>query len=67
MKLDYKKVDLILARKQMMIKELSQLSGIAESALVKIKKGKQIPRPATIGKIAKALDVDVTELIEQED
>ncbi len=67
MKLDNSKLSIALARKQFTARTLSELSGITESALTKIKTGKQIPRPITIGKIAKALEVDVTELIEQED
>lgn len=67
MKLDNTKLSIALARKQLTSKKLSELSGVAESLLTKIKSGKQIPRPITIGKIAKALEVDVTELIEQED
>lgn len=66
MKLDNSKLSIALARKQITARTLSELSGITESALTKIKTGKQIPRPITIGKIAKALEVDVTELIEQE-
>ena len=46
--------------------ELKKEAAISDVTLYKIQKGTQNPRPATIGRIAKALGVDVTELIEQE-
>jgi len=45
--------------------ELSKLSGINKVTLTRIRKERQEPKPKTVGKIAKALNVDVTELIEE--
>ena len=66
MKINLFKLNVILARKEMAITELSKISGIPSSTLTKITTGKQAPRPITVGRIAKALDVDVLEIVEQE-
>lgn len=67
MKINLFKLDIILARKEIPMCKLAKLSGISSSMLTKIKTGKQLARPITIGKIAKALDVDVLEIVDQED
>lgn len=66
MKLDPKKLQFLMAVKCMEVKKLSKISGLHECTISKIKIGSQNAKPVTIGKIAKALEVDVTELIEQE-
>ena len=43
--------------------ELAQKAGITMEALRNIRKGKSIPKPATVGKIARALNVNVQEII----
>lgn len=48
----------------MMVKELCEKVPISYNSLWNIRKGKSEPRPATIGKIAKALNVSVSDLIE---
>ena len=58
------KLKLHLANEGMLLKELCQKSGIAETTLRKIRQGKCISKPATIGKIAKALNVRVEDLID---
>lgn len=64
MKLDVKRLHLELARLCLSKKELCDLSGVDVVTLSRIINGSQNPRPATIGRIAKALGVDVTELLE---
>lgn len=66
MKIDKLKLETIMAEKGFQIKDLSEKTGIHEATISKIKNGIQKPRPITIGKIAKGLDVYITELIEQE-
>lgn len=57
------KLDLALARAQMPISRLRQ--GTSPHTLRKIQRGEDI-RPATLGRIAQALGVDVTDLIDME-
>jgi len=67
MKINKTKLDLILAKKCMGVLELAEISNVAKAILYKIGKPGTNLRPSSVGKIAKALEVDVTELIEQED
>lgn len=67
MKINKAKLDLILAKKCMGVLELAEISNVAKAILYKIGKPDANLRPISVGKIAKALEVDVTELIEQED
>ena len=53
-----------LARNCMTLKDLSVKSGVNTVTLARIKNGSQEPQPATIGKIAKALNITVEALIE---
>lgn len=46
------------------MKELSEVSGVNVTTLSRINKGKQKPSMKTIGRIAKALKVDVEELVD---
>lgn len=55
-----------LAKNCMTYSELSSKSGISRITIQKIINNKVDARPITIGKIAKALNVDVEELIETE-
>lgn len=64
MKLNTNKLLLAMAKSCMTITELSEHSTISRPALTKIITGKSNPKPATIGKIAKALNVKVEYLIE---
>lgn len=64
MKLDANKFMMILAEKQITLKDLCEESGIGVSTLQKVRKG-NTPRPATIGRIAKALGVDVQDIIQE--
>lgn len=64
MKLDKMKLDLAMASKAYSAKELSQKCGVSQVTITRITKGVQKARPGTVGKIAKALEVPVTDIIE---
>ena len=64
MKLDRKKFELARARACIGSKDLEK-AGIPKGTLCRIMGGNEC-RPETIGKLAKALGVDVTEIIETE-
>lgn len=64
MRIDAKKYNLLLANEAMSVKELADLSGINEVTLCRVKNGLQAARPQTLGKIAKALNCRVEDLIE---
>lgn len=55
---------LAMANKCMTISELSIQSNVSRVTLTKFTTGKSNLRPATIGKIAKALNVKVEDIIE---
>ncbi len=61
--IDTKKYNLLLANNSMSVKELSELSGVAEVTLCRIRSGVQVARPQTLGKIAKALNCKVEDFI----
>lgn len=67
MKIDNEKLTLLLAEKQVNLKDLCEDAGVGVTTLQRIRKGLTIPRPATIGKIAKALGVDVKDIIREGD
>ena len=67
MKIDNEKLIIALANNGMMLKDLCAKAPLSEIALRDIRQGKSNPRPATIGKIAKALNVSVEEIIVKED
>lgn len=63
-KINIKKLDLLIAKMGMSIKEFSKYSHINETTLCRIRNGKQVPSIKTIGKLAKALKVEPEEIIE---
>lgn len=63
MKINNQKLDMILARRCMSRCDLRD--GTSPQTLMRIKKGFDV-KPKTAGRIALALGVDVTEIIEQE-
>jgi len=65
MKLDKAKYKLALARACLTPAELCEKADLPRPSLNNATKGRGI-RPATLGKIARALGVDVTEIMEQE-
>lgn len=66
MKIDMKKIDLLMAKKCLSSEQLSKVTGVSQVSIARFRKGTQEPRPKTVGKIAKALNVSVEELIEYE-
>lgn len=64
MKINKEKFEILLAEKCMTITELVKTIKTDNSVITKINKGFDKFRPATVGKIAKALNVSVVELLE---
>lgn len=64
MKVNFQKLQLAMANKAYSAKELSEKCGVSQVTITRITRGVQDARPQTVGKIAKALDVSVTEIIE---
>ena len=63
MYINKEKLDIILARKIMTIKRLSVESGVSIVTIIRIRNGTQKARPETIGKIAKVLGCDVSDIV----
>lgn len=66
MKLDPHKLAIAQARACMTSQELCERAELSKTGLSLIRHGSQAPRPQTIGRLAKALDVPVEELIAKE-
>lgn len=64
MKINKKKLETAMAQNCISILELADISNVSRTVLFRIGKENGNLRPITVGKIAKALGVDVTELIE---
>lgn len=64
MKINKEKFEILLAENCMTITELVKTIKTDNSVITKINKGFNKFRPATVGKIAKALNVSVVELLE---
>lgn len=67
MRIDPNKIDLIMARKQLSVETVCASGMIPKETFKQAKNQKRNPKPATIGRIASALGVDVTEIIESGD
>lgn len=65
MKTNRRKLELAMARACMNTEDLQKAAEMPRPSLNNVISGKSA-RPATIGRIAKALNVDVTEIIEEE-
>ena len=63
MKVDKRKLDIAMARAQLSREDLAKKAGIPVPTLCTVMQRKSC-RPVTIGRIAAALGVDVTEIIE---
>ena len=63
MKVHKEKVHLELARSCMSLRDLSMLSGVPIATITAVIGGRNA-RPETLGRIARALGVDVTEIME---
>ena len=66
MKIDKKAVQLAMARACLNRRELSEKAGVPEPTLQGMISRRSV-RPATLGKIARALGVDPLEIMEQEE
>lgn len=66
LKLDRKKLDLAMARKCYNLTDLVKKSNICYSSIVKISGNRMALTTRTLGKIAKALDVEPAELIKDD-
>lgn len=64
MKFDENKLFLLMAERELNPYDLCKSSGVSYQAYLRISKGQTKPKPATIGKIAKALNVNVKDLLE---
>jgi DNA-binding Xre family transcriptional regulator len=64
MQLNRKKLDLALASNCYNLRDLKQAAGVSNSTITKILGGRMPLQPKTLGKIAKALNVRVEDLIE---
>lgn len=64
LKVDSNKLILTIANKGYSAVELSKESGVNQVTISRIKAGTQEPRPQTLGKIARALEVKVEDLLE---
>lgn len=65
MKTDLKKMELAMARACMNIPDIAKASGIPVQTINNLRKRNSV-RPATLGKIAKALGVDPADLIKED-
>lgn len=66
MKLNLKIIKLLQARKCLSINDLVELTGLSRPSISRAFNGKTNPPPKTVGLIAKALNVDVTDIITDE-
>lgn len=64
MKINNSKLEIAMGNAVIGTKQLSEMTGIAQETIARIKNGKQNPKPITLGKIAKALNVKVEDLVE---
>lgn len=66
MKIDVKKLEMALANAGMNNSQVARQADITRCTLINAKKGKNV-RPYVIGNIAKALGVEIDEIIEKDD
>lgn len=64
MKLNNHNLQILMAEKIITVKELADTAGLSRVFVGSCVAGTANPKPATIGKIAKALNVPVQEIIE---
>ena len=65
MVLSKNKIEIILARKKMSRTQMAKTAGVSRNRIYVILKCRNVT-PAVVGRIAEALDVDVTEILEEE-
>lgn len=64
MKIDNKKLTLLMANAELSALELAKISNVNEVTICRIRKGSQVARPKTLGKLAKALNCKVEDFAE---
>ena len=67
MRIDQRKLELAMARRCVSMKELIGKTGLKRETIIEYKPRKRGQRPETIGIIAKALGVDVLDLLQDEE
>lgn len=65
MTIDNDKLAFAMAKEGMLLKDICKKAQIGEVAFRAIRQGKSQPRPATIGRIANALNVNITDIIKE--
>ena len=65
MTIDNDKLELVFADRGLLWKELCDQAGITPNGLRDIRQGKAQPKPATIGRLAKALGCNITEILKE--
>ncbi|RXZ69823.1 XRE family transcriptional regulator [Fusobacterium necrophorum] len=65
MKINLQILNILLAKKCISGYELMRHAGLQEHTYARIKNGFENLRPTTVGKIAKALNVDVEEILQE--
>lgn len=63
MKIDKEKLQLAMANKCLSTKDLATEAGIAEQNISAYMSGRKNPKPMTVGKIAKVLEVKVEDIV----
>ena len=67
MKVNKRKLQLAMAEKEFSAKHLSEVCGLSPATITKISNDQVEARPGTVGKIAKALNVPVTDIVDMEE
>jgi transcriptional regulator with XRE-family HTH domain len=67
MKLDINKLKIYQAKSCLSIDEIVERTGLGRTTVSKTLNGKVVPKPKTVGLIAKALNIDVSELFINEE
>lgn len=65
MKINYEKMQLLMVGKCWTLAELQRKAGLSNTTLYQLMKGGRQPTTRTIGKIAKALEVDPVKIIKE--
>lgn len=62
-KLNLKVLNLVMIKKGYSINELAKQSSVGKATISRLIRNKSVARPSTIYKIAKALEIDVEEIL----
>ncbi len=67
LKLDRRKLDLAMAAKCYNLVDVTKKAGLSTALITKVTSGKYVLTTKTLGKIAKALDVEPVDLVKDEE